>query len=500
VGALLAEGVLSSVYTLLEYQGAPVNRALVLKRIKAEYVNHALVREQLTTIRERLRGFSHPNVCEILDVYIGETELWIVEQRVDGQSLAAYLEEHGRLSLAAAQLIWQQVARGVQALHEHGMMHGDLKPGHILISRSGDSLKVKLIDVGLGRPLSEHLVGTPSYLAPELVRAASPRPTVRSDLFGLGGTIYEMLFRQRAFPAYTLPERLRNLSADPGRHFLTGEDQPKTAAVSKALFSALEESPERRPRTVTEFVARLDAACSAVPAAAASSHIASGSHVAQAPLVRPEASMRRPIPSLQLSSDLPLPQAESGQFTPPDPRIHQTPSSQRIARNSHRFLIATLVGLLGVVAIGSLVHSSTPSVDEPMSRTPLVESDLATTLPPDLSEAEEELDGGTPNFVDLASPDLRTPQPQPKRRVSCGLRGTTGVAKEDLAAIKECCRHLPGPQHGPLRVLMKQFLRNLVPREFPQDLPGSHSQFFACAKGVELKGALPAKGVIYVCE
>ena len=62
-------------------------------------------------------------------------------------------------------------------------------------------------------------------------------------------SVREMLFRQRAFPAQTLLERRLNLNADPGHHFHDREDQPKTAAV-RALFSALEESPDRRPAKI----------------------------------------------------------------------------------------------------------------------------------------------------------------------------------------------------------------------------------------------------------
>ena len=92
------------------------------------------------------------------------------------------------------------------------------------------------MDAGLARPLADGLIGTPSYLSPELVRSATPRPTARSDIFAFGCVVYEMLFRQRAFPAQTVAERRGNLSADPGHHFLTGEDQSKTEAVRLSLI------------------------------------------------------------------------------------------------------------------------------------------------------------------------------------------------------------------------------------------------------------------------
>ena len=500
-GALLAEGSLSCVYELIEYQGAPVSRPLVLKQIKSAFVHDPQIREQLTLLRERRSELIHPNLCERVEVHIDEHEIWTIEQRVEGQSLASLLEERGRMSLADAQQIWQQLAKALLFLHQQGLRHTDLKPCHVMVAKAGDGYKVTLIDAGLGRPLSETLVGTPAYLAPELVRSANPRPSARSDIFAYGCVVYEMLFRQRAFPAQTLLERRLNLNADPGHHFLTGEDQPKTAAVRSALFSALEESPDRRPAKIADLVARLDAACSPSETVA----IGTTPHVSTAPsssaghrILTPVREPARP------------PNSDSGQLTPPNPNIHRTPEPRPVILSQMRYVTASLV--LGICVAAGLV-AWLPEHKEQRA----VSFDLATSESADADEPldqagqmverspEESLDAGG-LIPDLRADEGKEPERReprtPKPKLRCRLNAPASLDKRDLEAMRSCSQLLPTYARMSVRAFLKRIpkLREVVATGFPDSYAESHKSFFECTKNIRLVGSIPPEGVSYVCE
>lgn len=370
-----------------------------------------------------------------------------------------------------------------------------------MVAKAGDGYKVTLIDAGLGRPLCENLVGTPAYLAPELVRSASPRPSARSDIFAFGCVVYEMLFRQRAFPVQTLAERRSNLNADPGHHFLTGEDQPKTAAVRSALFSALEESPERRPAKIADLIARLDAACSATETAAVGTPL----HASPAPASSAGHRILTPV-----REPVSPPPSDSGQLTPPNPNIHRTPEPRPAIRSRIPYVIASTMLLLGVGAgIWGWHSGSSPH--------PGVLTDLATAdaiwadETGDLTSAvsEEIADGGT-DARERAIPDLivlprhkeeerREPHVQ-RPKLRCSLKPPAGMDKKDSEAILRCCHKLPSSPRSPYRVVLKQLLKEVVPKEFPDSFFDNYKSFFECIKNIELAGFIPPKGVSYVCE
>ena len=505
VGALLAEGSLSCVYELLEYQCAPITRPLVLKQIKSAFVHDPQIREQLTLLRERRSELIHPNLCERIEVHIGEQDLWIIEQRVEGQSLATILEERGRMSLSEAQQVWQQIAKALHFLHQQGLRHTDLKPGHVLLAKVGEAYQVTVIDAGLARPLADGLIGTPSYLSPELVRSATPRPTARSDIFAFGCVVYEMLFRQRAFPAQTVAERRGNLSADPGHHFLTGEDQPKTEAVRSALFSALEESPERRPAKICELIARLDAVFAPPESNAGSA--------APTPSPLPASSGgHRVLPAVR--DGISPPPSESGQLRPPNPNIHRTPGPRPTIRSRVPYVMASLaliVGLsLGVKAWLPDSESHSGVITDFAAASDLVDlgaSPSVLDLPAPLIEriADSGLDGSAVGNLESRRPhghkEEPRPEPHPNRpKLHCALRGTSGIEKKDLEAIRRGCEKLPASPSSRYCVVLKQLLKELVPQEFPNAFLESHKSFFECVRTVELFGSIPKKGVSYVCE
>ena len=147
---------------------------------------------------------------------------FLVMELVDGDSLRERLDRLGPLSPVAAAEIARQVALGLAAVHRRGLVHRDVKPSNILLSRVTG--RAKLSDFGVARALDgpdprltrEGVpVGTPAYMSPELI-AAPARVDARSDLFSLGAVLYEMLTCERAFPGATATAAIqRVLDADP---------------------------------------------------------------------------------------------------------------------------------------------------------------------------------------------------------------------------------------------------------------------------------------------
>jgi serine/threonine-protein kinase len=139
-------------------------------------------------------GFSHPNAVAVYDAGEAGGYLYLVMEIVDGPSLASRLAEHGRLGGDEAVAVTTAVLAALGAAHAAGIVHRDVKPGNILLGRTG----VKLADFGIAKRLGDadltgagQFVGTPKYLAPE--QAMGEPATPASDLYSAGVVLYEML-------------------------------------------------------------------------------------------------------------------------------------------------------------------------------------------------------------------------------------------------------------------------------------------------------------------
>ncbi|MGW4402324.1 serine/threonine-protein kinase [Amycolatopsis nivea] len=148
------------------------------------------------TLRREARlaaGVLHPNVVTFFDVAADGDELWLVMEYVPSRSLAEVLAAEGRLPARTVAEIGVQIAAALGAVHAHGIVHRDVKPGNVLIAEDG---RAKLTDFGISRSVrtdetvtdSPLIGGTPDYLAPEV--AQGHPPTAASDIFSLGATLF----------------------------------------------------------------------------------------------------------------------------------------------------------------------------------------------------------------------------------------------------------------------------------------------------------------------
>lgn len=171
---------------------------------QAQWVNRARREAQA------IARIGHQNVVAVHDVIEDGNQVWIVMELLNSRSLADLLSEQRQLSVPHAARIGLQVLRGLTAVHEAGVLHRDVKPHNILFRPDGRAL---LMDFGIATfegavqvTRSHEIIGTPQYLAPELLSRTAEHPhpaTAASDLWALGVTLYEMVEGRRPFDGAT---------------------------------------------------------------------------------------------------------------------------------------------------------------------------------------------------------------------------------------------------------------------------------------------------------
>jgi eukaryotic-like serine/threonine-protein kinase len=202
VRALLGRGAMGSVYKALD---PALDREVAVKTLGGFLLEAPEHREEyLERFQREARAaarLSHPNIVAVYDVGVDEAtgSPFIVMEYVPGVTLATLLRENPALPVGQAVEIADQVAAALEEAHRHGIVHRDVKPGNVFLDARG---RVKVGDFGIARMDGSDLtqagvlLGTPGYLAPEVVRGAPA--DARADVFALGALTYALLFRPRA--------------------------------------------------------------------------------------------------------------------------------------------------------------------------------------------------------------------------------------------------------------------------------------------------------------
>ncbi len=234
-----------------------------------------------STDPERLRRFehearaigalNHPNVVAVYDVGTFEGSPFVVSELLQGETLRERITGTP-LPPRRAMEYAVQIAHGLAAAHDKGILHRDLKPENIFITREG---LVKILDFGLAKPpvsVSTEstptgplgpvgtdpgvIVGTAGYMSPERVRGREEDQ--RSDIFALGAILYEMLSGRRAFRGETSVERMTAiLKEDPPE--VSASNPRVTPALDAVVRRCLEKNPEQRFQSARDLAFSLDA-------------------------------------------------------------------------------------------------------------------------------------------------------------------------------------------------------------------------------------------------
>src|SRR5438093_1680366 len=235
---------------------------------------------------ERLRRFAqearaagtlnHPNVLSVYDVGTQNGTPYLVSELLEGTRLRAVLRGAGlppRKALDHA----VQIARGLAAAHEKGIIHRDIKPENLFISRDG---RVKILDFGLAKLVrpeggsspavstgtdAGHRLGTVGYMSPEQVQELPADQ--RSDIFSLGAVLYEMLTGRRAFERATAAETMTAiLKDDPPA--ISEASPAAPPALERIVTHCLEKRPEERFHSAHDLALALEAICGSARAGA----------------------------------------------------------------------------------------------------------------------------------------------------------------------------------------------------------------------------------------
>lgn len=232
-----------------------VMRADFLDRVRPQdregHVLRLLQEAQLTT------AIGHPNIRSVFDTgRLPDGTAYLVMELLEGAPLDAHLRLWGSLTLAESIDILAQVLSGLDAAHEHRIVHRDIKPGNIFLCGAVTSPHVKILDFGFAKALDSApmvrtrksiRLGTRGYMSPEQLMGDAIDG--RSDVFAVGLVLYELLSGKRPFPIDSeLPRRLMHEQPPP-----LSSLHPAFKAVDPVLFAALEKAPARRYPSARAF-------------------------------------------------------------------------------------------------------------------------------------------------------------------------------------------------------------------------------------------------------
>lgn len=186
----IGTGGMADVYRAKDHR---LNRYVAVKILKNEYSEDAKFVTKFRQEAQAIACLSHPNIVGVYDVGQEQDMHYIVMEFVDGITLKKYIEQKGKLSVREAVGIGLQIANGLEAAHANHIIHRDIKPQNILISKDGTA---KVSDFGIAKAASSNTItanamGSVHYISPEQARGGFSDE--KSDIYSLGVSMYEML-------------------------------------------------------------------------------------------------------------------------------------------------------------------------------------------------------------------------------------------------------------------------------------------------------------------
>jgi serine/threonine-protein kinase len=252
-----------------------MKRKSAIKILRPALVGDADAMQRFTREAENASKLLHPNVASIFD--FGETPdgmVYLAMEFIEGESLQALLEREGLLPpMLVADLI-AQAASALQAAHDKGILHRDVKPDNLMVSRTDDGrYLVKLVDFGIARTVdggatkvtrTGFAVGTPAYMSPE--QLSGDTLDARSDIYSLALVAFVMMTGREAFGAVSAKDALiTRLTSRPQRLADVWPDTPWPAVLQSVFDKGLAPDVSDRYSRVIDFASELADAVQVAP-------------------------------------------------------------------------------------------------------------------------------------------------------------------------------------------------------------------------------------------
>ena len=230
-----------------------LNRYVAVKVLKQEFAENKNFVSKFRVEAQAAAGLMHPNIVNVYDVGEEDGIHYIVMELVEGITLKKYIEKKSRLSTKEAISIAIQVAMGMEAAHNNHIIHRDIKPQNIIISKEG---KVKVTDFGIAKAASSNTItsnvmGSVHYTSPEQARGGFSDE--KSDIYSLGITLFEMLTGRVPFNGDTTVAIAIKQIQDPmpsPREFVP--EVP--VSVERIVLKCTQKSPDRRYQNMGDMI------------------------------------------------------------------------------------------------------------------------------------------------------------------------------------------------------------------------------------------------------
>ena len=238
-----------------------LNRYVAVKILKQEFSENANFVSKFRVEAQAAAGLMHPNIVNVYDVGEEKGIYYIVMELVDGITLKNYIGKKGYLGYKEAVTIALQVSMGLEAAHRNHIIHRDIKPQNIIISREG---KVKVTDFGIAKAatsdtITSNVMGSVHYTSPEQARGGFSDE--KSDVYSLGVTLYEMLTGEVPFDGEsTVAIAIRHIQEPMPSPKKLNKDIPYS--VEQIVLKCCEKSPDRRYQNMQELASDLKKAIS----------------------------------------------------------------------------------------------------------------------------------------------------------------------------------------------------------------------------------------------
>lgn len=231
-----------------------LNRAVAIKVLREQFANDEEFVKRFRREAQAVASLSHSNIVSIYDVGVEGEVYYLVMEMVEGNNLKEVIKEKGSLPLEEAVRITQQICDALQHAHEHQIIHRDVKPHNILLTKKG---RAKVTDFGIARAVStatvthtKNIMGSVHYFSPE--QAKGEIADEKSDIYALGVVLYEMITGTMPFEGDSpISVALKKINEDPVLPRTLNEKI--NDAVEQVILRAMSRDPQERYDSVRQF-------------------------------------------------------------------------------------------------------------------------------------------------------------------------------------------------------------------------------------------------------